>query len=144
MVARVVAKVLNPGAVTGVVQVLHERLSFWGGFDPREGRIIDRHHPQYGCQLKDKLLVLPGSRGSAGTPAGVAEAVRLNQAPKAIILGQVDVNVTVGMIVASHLYDIQVPVLVVEDQVSYNQFRDGETWTVLENGLVEKRGSHEQ
>ena len=38
--------VLNPGQCRARALVLDEPLSFWGGFDPADGTIVDRHHPQ--------------------------------------------------------------------------------------------------
>ena len=69
-------RVLAPGTAEGPLLVLSEALSFWGGFDPASGRIVDRHHPQAGAVLAGQVLALPESRGSAGTPAGLAEAIR--------------------------------------------------------------------
>ena len=34
-------RVLVPGLAAGVVMKLDEGLSFWGGFDPKNGEIID-------------------------------------------------------------------------------------------------------
>ena len=50
------ARVLIPGLARGEALVLEESLSFWGGFDPAEGRIIDVHHPQYRQQVAGKIL----------------------------------------------------------------------------------------
>jgi len=55
------------------------------------------------------------SRGSAGTPAGIAEAIRGGVGPAAIALGKADVNVAVGAMVAAALYGVEVPVLVIGD-----------------------------
>ena len=54
--------VLNPGQCRARALVLDEPLSFWGGFDPVRGVIVDRHHPQRGACLASKILVMPGSR----------------------------------------------------------------------------------
>ena len=35
-----------PGRATGAALPLRQALSFWGGVDPADGRIIDPHHPQ--------------------------------------------------------------------------------------------------
>ena len=70
------ARVLIPGSARAQAMVLDEPLSFWGGFDARTGTIVDRQHPQCGCCVAGMFLILPESRGSAGTPAGIAEAIR--------------------------------------------------------------------
>ena len=59
---------LLPGTLQGSVLRLDEPLSFWGGFDAPSGTIIDRSHPQCGTALTGKVVAMPGSRGSSGTP----------------------------------------------------------------------------
>ena len=107
------ARVLNPGEAGAQAMVLDEALSFWGGFDAQTGIIVDQHHPQKGSCVAGRFLVLPESRGSAGTPAGIAESIRRGVGPAAIALGKADVNVAVGAMVAAALYGIHVPVLVI-------------------------------
>ena len=109
------ARVLNPGEAQGAAMVLDEPLSFWGGFDARTGVIVDRHHPQRGSCVAGRFLILPESRGSAGTPGGIAEAIRRGVGPVGIVLGKADVNVAVGAMVAAALYGVAVPVLVIGD-----------------------------
>ncbi len=105
------AKVLYDGSAEGKVLWLDEPLSFWGGFDPATGTIVDNNHPQNGECLKDTMLVLPATRGSGGTPGGVAEAIRLGTAPKAIIMRTGDANIMIGAAVADRLYGLVCPVL---------------------------------
>ncbi len=111
----ITAQVLNRGRARGEAMVLDEPLSFWGGFDARTGAIVDQHHPQRGSRVAGRFLILPESRGSAGTPAGIAEAVRRGVGPAGIVLGKADVNVAVGAMVAAALYGVDVPVLVIGD-----------------------------
>ena len=110
------ARVLNPGAAAAEALVLDESLSFWGGFDAQTGVIIDQHHPQRGVCVAGRFLVLPASRGSAGTPAGIAEAIRRGVGPAGIALSTPDVNVAVGAMVAAALYGVDVPVVVIGDE----------------------------
>lgn len=109
-------RVLHPGVARAEALVLEESLSFWGGFDAQTGVIVDRHHPQRGASVAGRLLVLPESRGSAGTPAGIAEAIRRGVGPAGIVLGVPDVNVAVGAMVAAALYGVDVPVLAIADR----------------------------
>ena len=110
-----VKDVLNPGTARGGVLKLTEPLSFWGGFDPSDGRILDRSHPQAGKSVAGKVLALPGTRGSAGTPAALAESIRTGAGPLAILLSSADVNLAVGAQAAERLYGTAMPVLVVAD-----------------------------
>ena len=105
------AGVLVDGSASGAALVLDDLLSFWGGFDPAEGRIIDVHHPQFGQQMAGRVLFIPASRGSAGTPGGIAETLRNGSGPVAFVLAQRDVNISVGVLVANRLYDLEIPVL---------------------------------
>jgi predicted aconitase with swiveling domain len=109
------AQVLNRGKASAEAMVLDEALSFWGGFDAQTGIIVDQHHPQRGSCVAGRFLILPESRGSAGTPAGIAEAIRRGVGPAAIAMGKADVNVAVGAMVAAALYGVEVPVLVIGD-----------------------------
>jgi len=105
------ARVLYDGAASGRVLWLDEPLSFWGGFDPATGIIVDHNHPQNGKCVKNTMLVLHSTRGSGGTPGGVAEAIRLGTGPGAIILATGDANVMIGVAVADRLYGLACPVL---------------------------------
>ena len=105
------ANVLVAGQASGPALVLQEPLSFWGGFDPATGEIIDTHHPEYRQSVTGKVLFMPASRGSAGTPGGIAETLRNGSGPKAFVLGQCDVNIGVGTQVANQLYQLEIPVL---------------------------------
>lgn len=104
-------QVLHDGEAEGPLLVLEEPLSFWGGFDPVTGQIVDQHHPQAGAWAGDTILALPETRGSAGTPAGVAEAIRRGCGPVGIITAKKDINLVAGVMTARQLYDICVPVI---------------------------------
>lgn len=107
------ASVLNAGAAEGAVLELEAPLSFWGGFDPRTGVILDVHHPQRGVCLTGAILLMREARGSGSAPGAIAEAIRLGTAPAAIILVTPDVNLAIGAQVAETLYGKPCPVLAV-------------------------------
>jgi len=127
--------VLNPGQCRAKALVLDEPLSFWGGFDPIHGTIIDRHHPQRGVCVAGKVLVMPGSRGSAGTPAAIAEAIRRGIGPVAVLLGSADVNIAIGAMVADRLYGGAVPVLAIAPE-DYPCLRSGDEITIAADGTI--------
>jgi predicted aconitase with swiveling domain len=135
MTAAFQAVVLNPGACRAPVLVLDEPLSFWGGFDPANGTIIDRHHPQRGASISGKVLVMPGSRGSAGTPAGIAEAIRRGAGPAAVVLATADVNITIGAMIADRLYGGSTAVLTVGPE-DYGRQRSGDEVVIGKDGAV--------
>ncbi|MDJ0958492.1 MAG: DUF126 domain-containing protein [Arenicellales bacterium] len=132
-----VLDILNPGTAHGTVLKLSEPLSFWGGFNPVDGRIIDQSHPEVGKSITGTILALPGSRGSAGTPGGVAEALRRNVGPVAILLAQPDVNITIGAQVADHLYATETPVLALAE-IEFAWLETGMQVTVSDVGVAIK------
>jgi predicted aconitase with swiveling domain len=127
--------VLNPGECRAEVLVLDEPLSFWGGFDPVNGTVVDSHHPQRGASIAGKVLVMPGSRGSAGTPAGIAEAIRRGVGPVAVLLGVADVNIAIGAMVADRLYGGTTPVLAVGPE-DYGRLRTGDEIAIAVDSTV--------
>jgi predicted aconitase with swiveling domain len=115
--------------------LLDEPLSFWGGFDPRNGKIIDVHHPQLGTRTAGSVMFIPESRGSAGTPGAIAEALRNGNGPVAFVLGKRDVNISVGVMVANRLYNLEVPVIEISLPLM-NQISNGDEIQIIPEGLV--------
>ncbi len=112
--------------------LLAEPLSFWGGFDAASGRIIDVHHPQHGASLAGRVVVMPGGRGSSSSASVLAEAVRAGTAPAALILGEPDLIVAVGAVVAAELYGVDLPVVV--DPSAAGAVAEGEPLEVDRDG----------
>jgi uncharacterized protein len=128
-------KILHAGTSEGAVLLLDEPLSFWGGFDPRSGIIIDVHHPQRGQCLKDKILMMVESRGSGSAPGNLAEAIRLGTAPAAIILVKPDINLAIGATVAQTLYDKTCVILAVSAQ-KFSEFSKHAYLHISHDGTV--------
>ena len=124
-----VARTLMAGACSGEALVLEEPLGFWGGVEPRTGRIVDEHHPQCGECIGGRILVLPGTRGSTSASGALAETLRAGNGPAGIVLRDADVAVMVAVTVASVLYDIITPVFVLEPQ-SFAALRNGQRITL--------------
>jgi uncharacterized protein len=112
---KIAGTVLTAGMADGPVMILTEPLSFWGAFDPRSGAIVDAHHPQRGAILAGHILLLPETRGSGGTPGGIAEAIRTGTGPLGIILIAPDINLAIGAAVAAELYAKTCPVISVSE-----------------------------
>ena len=121
---------LVEGAIQGEVLRLDEPLSFWGGFDAVAGEIIDRSHPQYGVSLAGKVVAMPGSRGSSGTPGVLGESLRRGTGPAALVLTSADVNIVVGAITAEALYESTCPVMLV-DQDQFDSLTTGMAVTAI-------------
>jgi predicted aconitase/predicted aconitase with swiveling domain len=104
--------VLCPGSAAGPALPLRQPLSFWGGVDPADGRIIDPHHPQHGESVTGRVILMPSGRGSSSSSSVLAESLRLGTGPAAIVLSEPDVIIAVGAMVASELYGAVCPVVV--------------------------------
>lgn len=129
------ARVLVAGSASGVALMLDDPLSFWGGFDPINGEIIDVHHPQYGRRTAGTVMFIPQSRGSAGTPGAIAEALRNGSGPAAFVLGKPDVKISVGVMVANRLYHLDVPVLEISLPL-IKQISNGDEIQINLEGLI--------
>ncbi|MEM7093054.1 MAG: DUF126 domain-containing protein [Actinomycetota bacterium] len=123
----VVGRPLVVGEASGALLRLDAPLSFWGGFDPASGRVIDRAHPQVGESLAGRIVAMPGSRGSSGTPGVLGESLRLGTGPTALLITKADVNLVAGALVASSLYSRVCPVLLLGE---------GEFRRLPENGIA--------
>lgn len=137
-VVNIEARVLIPGCAIGPAMVLDETLSFWGGFNPLNGEIIDVHHPQFQQLVGGSILFIPQSRGSAGTPGGIAETLRNGSGPLAFVLGEADVNISVGTLVANRLYDLEIPVLEIS-LAAMEQISSGDYVTIDQRGKISTR-----
>ncbi|WP_425487173.1 aconitase X swivel domain-containing protein [Nitratireductor arenosus] len=87
----------------GPALVLQAPISFWGGVDPRDGRIIDGRHPQYGAAVAMKVLFVPATIGSSSASSVLLELVRGGVAPAALIIGEPDAILLLGLIVAREM-----------------------------------------
>ena len=128
-------RVLVAGSASGPALLLDDPLSFWGGFDPLNGKIIDLHHPQFGRHTAGSVLFIPESRGSAGTPGAIAEALRNGNGPVAFVLGKRDVNISVGVMVANRLYHLDVPVIEISQSL-IRQVSNGDEIQIDRDGRI--------
>lgn len=103
------------GRAQGEVLVLEEPLSLWGGLDVATGEIIDKHHPQCGAVVTDKIVVMPFARGSSSTANSLAESIHRATGPAAIVLAEADEILVLGAIVAGELYGQWCPVIVADE-----------------------------
>jgi uncharacterized protein len=100
------------GEAEGPALVLTEPLSFWGGIDVENGKVIDRSHPDLGTCVTGTVLVMPGGRGSSSSSSVLAESIRRRTGPIAIVLATADPILTVGALVAESLYGLRCPIVV--------------------------------
>ncbi len=124
------------GSARGQALVSDEPLSFWGGYDPRTGEIIDRRHPLSGSIAAGRVLVLPYSRGSSTTTAVLLEAVRCGTAPAAIVTTGCDAFLALAAIVARELYGRSFA-LVVAPREAAASLHTGDTVAIGPEGSIE-------
>ena len=129
------AQAVVDGTARGSVLALDEPLSFWGGVDPATGVIVDRHHPQADASVAGTVLVLPGTRGSAGGSGTLGECLRLGTGPAAIVLPLANRSVVIGVLVADEVHGRPVPVLVVPGDADAS-FRTREVVTIATGGRI--------
>ncbi len=110
-------------------------LSFWGGFDPETGIIIDRRHPLTGCLAAECTLVVPSGRGSCSGSGVLLEAIHNGTAPAAIITSRLDPVIGLGCILGDELYARHPPMIVIPDQDRL-LIKTGDLVEVSERGLV--------
>ncbi len=118
-------RVLMPGTASGIALMLDEPLSFWGGFDPLTGVIVEAGHPQRGESVAGRILVMPAGRGSSSSATVLAEAIRRGTGPAGIVLGEPDEIVAIGALVAAELYGVFVPV-VLASAAAFSAVRPGD------------------
>lgn len=121
-----VGRWLVDGHLSGEILKLDAPLSFWGGFDATTGTIIDRAHPQCSALLAGKVVAMPGSKGSSGTPGVLGESLRRGTGPLAMIVTKADINLVAGALTAAALYATTCPILLV----------DAPTFASLESGSM--------
>lgn len=97
-------EILVSGAAgSGEALILEAPISFWGGVDPKTGRIADVRHPQHGECIAGKVLFLPGTIGSSSASAVLLELVHNGHAPAALVLHEPDAILLLGLIVAKEM-----------------------------------------
>lgn len=105
------ALMIVPSDVEADVLACHEGLSFWGGVDPDRGQVIDAHHALHGVSLAGKIVLMPTSRGSC-SGSGVLLQLALNGcAPAALVFREDEEVLTLGALIARHMFDRSVAVL---------------------------------
>jgi uncharacterized protein len=108
------AHAIVAGRGSGAPLLLTEPLSFWGGYDAVQGCVVEAGHPQRGALLAGRVTLMERAKGSSSSSSVLAEAMRNGTGPAAIVMRERDLIVGLGCIVASELYGLHVPVVVVD------------------------------
>ena len=87
------------GVAEGEALVTSQRISGWGGIDPRTGTVIETRHELCGQSFAGRVLVFPGAKGSSGW-SGMFHMTRVaDVAPKAMLFKNMGTKMALGAIV---------------------------------------------
>jgi predicted aconitase with swiveling domain len=87
------------GVAEGEALVTKERISGWGGIDPRTGTVIETRHELRGRSFAGKVLVFPGAKGSSGWSAQFHVARLAGAAPLAMVFNEMTTKIALGAVV---------------------------------------------
>ncbi|OGA01504.1 MAG: hypothetical protein A3H35_08650 [Betaproteobacteria bacterium RIFCSPLOWO2_02_FULL_62_17] len=87
------------GSCEGEALVTRDRVSGWGGIDPRTGTIIETRHQLRGQSFKGKVLVFPGAKGSSGWSNQFHIARLAGAAPLAMLFNEMTTKIALGAVV---------------------------------------------
>lgn len=111
-------RVIVEGHCKAEALVSDRPISFLGGIDPADGKIVERNHDLSGVCVRDKVLCFPHGHGSTVGSYVLYSLAKKDLAPRAILNQTADPVVVVGAIIAN------VPML---DQIDIKQIRTGDT-----------------
>lgn len=94
------ARNIGKGIGSGELIVSSEPISFLGGVDPETGIVIDPNHELNGVLIKDKVLFIPGGKGSTVGSYVIFQMKKNNTAPKAIICIEAEPIIATGAIMS--------------------------------------------
>jgi predicted aconitase with swiveling domain len=88
------------GCAEGEALVTKDRISGWGGIDPRTGTVIETRHELKGISFAGKVLVFPGAKGSSGWSSQFHVARLAGKAPVAMVFNEMTTKIALGAVVA--------------------------------------------
>lgn len=87
------------GVAEGEALVTRDRISGWGGIDPRTGTVVETRHELRGQSFAGKVLVFPGAKGSSGWSAMFHMTRLMNVAPAAFLFNEMTTKMALGAVV---------------------------------------------
>lgn len=91
---------ISKGKGKGELIVSSEPISFLGGVNPENGEVIDPNHELKGQSIKDKVLFIPGGKGSTVGSYVIFQMMKNDSAPKAIICLNAEPIIATGAIMS--------------------------------------------
>jgi predicted aconitase with swiveling domain len=126
--------VLCPGQASGEVLRFDAPISFWGGVSAETARVTMAGHPQFGQPVAGRVLVIPRTIGSSSSSAVLLELIYRRIAPSAILLGERDAILPIGVVAARQMGWPELPVLVMPEA----GYATGDRVAVHRDGQVER------
>jgi len=123
------------GSARGQALAADIPLSFWGGFDPETGVIIDFRHPLAGQLATGRVLIVPSGRGSCSGSGVLLESIHNGTAPAAIITSRLDPVISLGCILGDELYASHPPMVVIADE-DRRRIETGDLVEIDDRGFV--------
>jgi len=127
------------GRAEADVLKLGSPISFWGGVDPKTGRISDPRHPDYDKEIAGKILVLPGMIGSSSSSYIMLELMSIRRAPAALVLAEPDAILGLGVVVAREMNYGSIPVVVLPGSAQA-ALNSGQRARIGEDGRIDILG----
>ncbi|EXF79829.1 hypothetical protein CFIO01_08286 [Colletotrichum fioriniae PJ7] len=131
-----------PGKAQGQVIFSDVPLSFMMGVDSKTGIVADAHHPLRGTSLKDSILAIPAGRGSCSGSSAIAELILSGNAPAALIFRDVEMILTLGVLVAEKMFGRRIPIVFLSEASQFEVFRQASTVQINETTLLVSPGDH--
>ncbi|WP_457554828.1 aconitase X swivel domain-containing protein [Candidatus Pyrohabitans sp.] len=97
---RIRVRRITGGYAEGEAVVTREPITFLGGVDPEQGRVVERGHELAGVSIAGKVLVLPRTKGSTVGSYVIYQMKKLGTAPLAIIAVEADEMLAAGAIIS--------------------------------------------
>ena len=87
------------GIAEGEALVCPDSIQGWAGMNGKEGTILEKGHVHEGVCIKDKVLIMPCSKGSCGWSGQFHSSMENGYSPSAWVFTKVDSRVGVGAVV---------------------------------------------
>jgi uncharacterized protein len=123
------------GSARGPVLRCAKPLSFWGGVDPATGTITDPESEHCGRSIAGTVLMLAATRGSSSSSSVLLELIVAGRAPAAIVLGDIDAILGLGIVVGRELGHAGPPLLRL-DADAQRGFETGIEVAVASDGTI--------
>lgn len=116
-------RVLVAGSADAELVFTDVPISLWMGVDVRTGCVMDQHHPLLGVCLNQKIVALPGGRGSCAASGALIELLLNGVAPAGFIFQTMEEILALGALLAQTFFDKTIPLILVDDPNVFSLLR---------------------